>query len=367
MQLELLDTRSPEVERIWRDLDDATSRSFFTSWAWMENWLACLPRDQLPELAVLRDQGKPVAACFLRKVPTLRLGIVKSRAFHFNVTGNERLDELLIEYNGLVGRELSIGVLMDALPLDWDELFLPALRPDAFGGLSELVFRGFKVRIERTVPVHYVELARVREQGYLKLLGGQTRSQIKRAQREAGDVTVEVATDVPSARMIYDEMVQLHQASWVARGKPGAFADPWFDRFHRRLIQQRFKHGEIQLVRLSNAQGPIGALYNFVHRGRVLQYQSGLAAFENKHLKPGFLAHTAAIEHAAAAGHEVYDFLAGDVRYKKSLATASTTLMWARVQRLRLRFLVEDRLRDIVRARREAKARRLNPVEDEPK
>jgi hypothetical protein len=367
MELELLDFQSPDVERIWRELDDPVSRSFFTSWAWMENWLACLPRDLVPKLAVIRDQGKPVTAFFLRKVPIVRLGILKSRAIYFNVTGNERLDELLLEYNGVVGREISIGMLMDSLPLEWDDLFLPALRPDAFGGLSELVLRGFKVRIERTVPVHFVELARVREQGYLKLLGGQTRSQVKRAQREAGDVTVEIAADLPRARAIYDEMVQLHQASWKARGKPGAFADPWFDRFHRRLIQQRFAHGEIQLVRLSNAGGPIGALYNFVHRGRVLQYQSGLAAFESKHLKPGFLAHTAAIEHAAAAGHEVYDFLAGDMRYKKSLATSSTTLMWARVQRLRLRFLVEDRLRDIVRARREAKARALLPNEDEPK
>ena len=359
MQLELLDFRSPEVERIWRELDDLTSRSFFTSWGWMENWLACLPRDQTPELAVLRDQGKPVAAFFLRRAPQVRLGVVKSRALYFNITGNKRLDDLVVEYNGLVGREISIGVLMDSLPLDWDELFLPALRPDAFGGLSELVFRGFKVRIERTVPVHYVELARVREQGYLKLLTGQTRSQVKRAQREAGTVEVEIASDLSRAQAIYEELVQLHQTSWRARGEPGAFADPWFDRFHRRLIQKRFAQGDIQLMRLSNEHGTIGALYNFVHRGKVLQYQSGFASFENKHLKPGFLAHTAAIEHAATAGHDVYDFLAGDVRYKKSLGTASTQLTWAKVQRLRLRFLVEDRVRDIVRARREAKARRL--------
>lgn len=80
-----------------------------------------------------------------------------------------------------------------------------------------------------------------------------------------------------------------------------------------------------------------------------------MASFENNHLKPGFLAHTAAIEHAAAAGHELYDFLAGDVRYKKSLATSSTSLVWARVQRLRLRFFVEDRVRELVRARRAAR------------
>ena len=346
----------PEVERIWRELDEPSSRSFFTSWAWMENWLACLPRDQAPELAVIRDsRDQPLAAFFVRRTPVTRLRVLRSRAMFFNVTGNPRLDNLTIEYNGLVGRDVSIGQLVDLLPGEWDELFLPALRPDAFGGLSELVIRGYRVRIERTVPVHLVELARVRESGYLKLLGGQTRSQVRRSQREAGAVEVEFASDVDSALAIYGELVALHQAQWTARGEPGAFADPWFDRFHRRLIAQRFRHGDIELLRLRNADGPIGALYNFVHHGRVLQYQSGMATFEDKHMKPGFIAHTAAIEHAAAAGHDFYDFLAGDVRYKKSLATSSTSLIWARVQRLRLRFLVEDRLREIVRARRAAR------------
>jgi CelD/BcsL family acetyltransferase involved in cellulose biosynthesis len=355
VRLELVDSRAPEVERIWRELDEPTSRSFFTSWAWMENWLACVPRDQAPELAVIRDDHHPIAAFFVRRAPLVRLRVVRSRAMYFNVTGNARLDDLLIEYNGLVGREVGIGQLVDLLPGEWDELFLPGLRPDAFGGLVENVVRGFRVRIDRTVPVHYVELARVRETGYLKLLGGQTRSQVRRAQREAGEVEVEVAGDPAHALAIYGELTALHQTHWQTRGEPGAFADPWIDRFHRRLITQRFAHGEIQLLRLRGATGTLGALYNFVHRGRVLQYQSGLATFENKHLKPGFLAHAAAIEHAARAGHDIYDFLAGDVRYKKSLATASTTLIWGRVQRQRLRFLVEDRLREIVRAHRAAR------------
>ncbi len=357
MRLELLDSHAPEVGKIWCELDQATPRSFFTSWAWMENWLACLPKDQAPELAVIRDDQKPVAAFFVRRAPLVRLRVVRSRALYFNVTGNQRLDNLWIEYNGLVGRDVSIGKLVDLLPGEWDELFLPGLRSDAFGGLGETVIRGFRVRIERTVPVHFVELARVRETGYLKLLGSQTRSQVRRAQREAGAMKIEVAADLPTALAFYTELTELHQAQWVARGEPGAFADPWFDRFHRRLIRQRFAAGEIQLLRISNEDGAIGALYNFVHNGRVLQYQSGMATFENKHLKPGFLAHTAAIEHAAAAGHAIYDFLAGDMRYKKSLATASGTLVWGRVQRLRLRFLVEDRLREIVRSRRAARDR----------
>jgi len=356
VRLELLDSRAPEVESLWRELDQPASRSFFTSWAWMGNWLACLPPEYLPQLAVLRDlQGKPVSAFFLRGAPLTRLRMIKSNALYFNCTGNQRFDNLTIEYNGVVGREVSIGQLIDHVPGNWDELFLPALRPDAFHGLSDVVHRGYRVRIERTVPAHMVDLARVRESGYIPLLGKKTRAHIRRSQREGGIVETEFATDLPSALSIYRDMVALHQAQWHARGEPGAFADPWFDRFHRRLIADRFAHGEIQLVRLRSKDGPVAALYSFIHGGRVLQYQSGRALVENENVKPGYLAHTAAIEHNAKAGLNLYDFMGGDVHYKECLATSSTSLVWARVQRLRLRFLVEDRLREMVRARRAAR------------
>jgi hypothetical protein len=75
-----------------------------------------------------------------------------------------------------------------------------------------------------------------------------------------------------SAEAIYDELVALHTASWRARGARGAFADPWFDRFHRRL-------------------------------------------------------------------------LGGEARYKQSLATGATRLARLCVQRARLRFAIEDRVR----------------------
>lgn len=332
------------------ELEQRDPRSFFVSWGWMENWRACVPREQVPQLAVFRDGPDAVAAFFLKRLDVARFKVVGSRALFMNATGIPRFDNLCIEYNGLAGRELSIGRVIDALPEEWDELFLPGLRPAAFGGLTEAVHRGFRVRIDREVPAYLVDLARVREDGYLPLLGSQTRAHLRRARREAGEIELEVAGSIPHALSIYDELISLHQKAWRAKGEPGSFADPWFVDFHRRLISRRFPRGEIQLVRLRSDQGTLGTLYNFVYRGRVLQYQSGLAEMANKHLKPGFLAHAAAIEHAASAGLAIYDFLAGDMRYKKSLSTDRSTMIWARAQRQRFRFLVEDQLRGVVRS-----------------
>ena len=66
----------------------------------------------------------------------------------------------------------------------------------------------------------------------LPLLTSQTRAQVRRAQREARGLEIDVAHDEPSARAIYSELVTLHQRQWTSRGEPGAFADPWFDSFH---------------------------------------------------------------------------------------------------------------------------------------
>jgi CelD/BcsL family acetyltransferase involved in cellulose biosynthesis len=353
VQLELLDPYSASAEQIWRDLDAVDPRSYFLSSGWVENWLACLPREVAPRLAVIRTADAPVSAFFLARRTIGRLGVIgSSRALYFNTTGVPQYDELWIEHNGLVGRELSVGRLVDILPDDWDELFLPGMRATAFGGMVESVVRGFRVRIERTVPLRFVDLARARESGYLSLLGAQTRAQIRRAQRDAGSIEVDVADDERSALTFFDQLVALHQAHWRSQGQPGVFADPWFERFHRRLITRRFRHGEIQLLRMRTAHGPTAMLYNFVHDGRVLQYQSGVERSENRHLKAGYLAHTAAIEHAAAHGLAIYDFLGGAMRYKESLATDSTSLVWARLQRQRIRFMVEDRLRTWAKARR---------------
>src|SRR5436305_1145562 len=81
------------------------------------------------------------------------------------------------------------------------------------------------------------------------------------AERRAGELAVDVPQDVAGALACYDELVAHHQRRWQARGHAGAFADPWFDRFHRRLIERRFGTGEIMLMRVRAGAQTIGCLY----------------------------------------------------------------------------------------------------------
>jgi CelD/BcsL family acetyltransferase involved in cellulose biosynthesis len=341
---EIIDPYSPRAETLWRDLERTARPAYFLTWGWIENWLAMLPRDEAPGLAVIRDGASITGAFFLGRRTLLRHRVLPSRSAFVNATGVQSRDELCIEHNGILGLGCTLAKLIDLLPADWDELFLPGVAREAFRDLE--VPRGYRVSAASTTPSYFVDLEKVRAAGdYLTLLSSNTRAQIRRARRRVGACELEVAASLEDALAIYDELVALHAASWQARGERGAFADPWFARFHRRLIEQRFAHGEIQLVRLRNSAGTIGCLYNLISDGRVLFYQSGLAKFDDPVIKPGLLCHAAAIAHCAAGGHRIYDLLGGSARYKESLATGSTELAWLCVQRARLRFALEDRVR----------------------
>jgi CelD/BcsL family acetyltransferase involved in cellulose biosynthesis len=304
-------------------------------------------------MVVVMHHEKPVAACFLAGRNMRRKRLVLSRALYLNTTGIAAYDALCVEHNKLlaIDSRVSLATIAALLPDTWDELFLPALDREAFLDLAAARLPdGLRVRIDREVADPYVDLARVREHGYLPLLGASTRAQIRRAQRRADDLVLEVARALRDAMDIYRELVSLHQHSWAIRGEPGAFADPWFDGFHRRLIAGRFAHGEILLTRLRAGCATVGCLYGLVSAERVLFYQSGLAVPADHHGKPGYLSHARTIEHCAERGLAIYDLLGGDARYKQNLATDCSRIVWGRVQRSRLRFFVEDLLRAWVRA-----------------
>jgi CelD/BcsL family acetyltransferase involved in cellulose biosynthesis len=65
--------------------------------------------------------------------------------------------------------------------------------------------------------------------------------------------------------------------------------------------------------------------------------------------------HELAIDHYRRAGEREYDFLAGDARYKRTLAKSFRTLHWTVVYRnaawIRLLFALRDRMRSILPVR----------------
>ncbi len=362
MQLRLLNVSRDldEVEHIWTELESKCNTSYFLTWGWIENWLCSLPKTSQIDLAVVCDGDTSPSMVFLlgrRKV--VRKHIFRSNGFFLNTSGNVLYDSACIEYNHILcDREgfYPLKELIDVLPEGWDEFFMPALESDVFPGNSlDQPIDPYRLIRDGEGDSHYVDLELVRRSNgdYLSLLSPNTRAQIRKSYRKLapfGRISIEVCDDLESCMNMFADMSDFHNKSWIARGTSGAFESEYFYNLHRELIRKRFHYGEIQLLKVKSGEATIGYLYNFVFKGNVNFYQSGINYGIGKDLSPGIICHVEAIMFNSELGNSVYDFLGGSERYKASLSTHARKLLWARAQRPLLRFRVEDKARMIKHA-----------------
>jgi CelD/BcsL family acetyltransferase involved in cellulose biosynthesis len=346
-----------ELAGAWSALEAEAEASIFVGWAWIGTWLRALPPAALPCLVRVQEAGRTIGLGLCARRTIWRHVFVRSRAIFLNATGDPALDEIAIEHNGFLarrGREHDVAqaarALLEHALADWDEFFLNGVvGPVDWGSLEA---HGTELLTLRDGPSRFVDLARIRADAtsYPDALGKSTRYNVRRSTREyamLGPLQLEQARSLDEAREFFARLRALHQQYWVARGLPGAFANEFLVRFHERFIAEAFDEGHVQLLRVRAGESEIGYIYNLVHRRRVYNYQSGFQYPEgSQHLRPGLVAHVMAIEHNLAQGMDVYDFLAGDSRFKQSLATAQAPMAWQVVRRDRVLLRVEDALRD---------------------
>lgn len=358
MNLTLLDVSKDfsKIEAVWKQLSSVSRCSYFLSWGWMENWLTSLPPACKPRLAVFSKNNTPIIAFFLKNTKVVRNYFFRSRGLFANSTGYPEYDNIWIEYNHFLCRfplNCSLNEMLDSLPKPWDEFFLPGLDAIHFPGnaIGTLTFP-YNAVIQETSPSPYVDLQLVRDKAgdYLSLLSSNTRAQIRRSYRlynSRGPVMVEVASNHQEALEMFAEMFKLHKKVWQSRGKASPFSSEFVCNFHQQLIKKRFNKGEIQLLRIRAGDVTIGCLYNFVFNRKVYFYQSGMIYEIDKRLKPGLVSHVEAVKHNTGTGNLIYDFLGGISRYKTSLATNEKQLLWVKIQKPRIQFFFENKLRSL--------------------
>ena len=354
-----------DLEPEWRELESRSCGSYLTGWSWIGCWIGMLGGAVALRLVRARSGERTVALGILGESRSVRHRVIYSRSLRLHATGRPEFDILAIECNGFVverGREEAVSARILAHLLEhergWDELVL-----DGLWGRPQWVLEGHRTRTQLAAfGNHWVDLEAVRKRGeYLPLLGAKTRANIRRSIKEYeqfGPLSLRCAADAGEARAFLDGLRELHQRYWTARGEPGAFANPFFDRFHARLVGDAFARGEIQLVAVTAGEKLLGYIYNFVHQGRIYNYQLGLD-YElcEKHNRPGLVAHAYAVEFNARLGHAVYDFMMGETEYKQALGTDRSEMSWVVVQRDRLRFRAEALARRVRDRLRQARAR----------
>lgn len=350
----------------WGSLETSAAASFFLQWHWIGAMLA--ESKIAPFVLTARDGGRLIGLGLLKSALRRRHGgLVRSRTLFLNETGDPACDNVFIEYNGfLVDRaygaaleQRMMAFLAGSDPAsiglaEWDELRLDGVS-QVYHALA--VASGLAVHISATGATARVDLQAISDSGrsYLDGLSANTRQQVRRAARgfgESGALAIDVAGSVKEAHAFLDALAALHQSYWTKRGRPGAFAEPFMARMHRRVIATALPRGEVELLHVRAGARTIGYLYNLIHDGWVGAYCSGFAYPDDPKLKPGYVAYMLCIERHLASGSRVFDFLAGDDRYKTSLGKSGETLFHLDLQRPRLMLKLEARLRNLRRRMR---------------
>jgi CelD/BcsL family acetyltransferase involved in cellulose biosynthesis len=335
-----------ELEREWRLLEIEGAPSFFLSWIWIGTLLEMVPPEARPLLLRGTAAGRTVALAVLGATEVRRRRIVRARQWVLNATGDPALDCIFIEHNGIladpmVGWDGLLGAFAAAGEVD--ELSLPGIA--APPPISLVEGRGL-LRDERPMPSFAVALGDLAATGgdVTAILSSNARSQLRRALRRLEPLSLEAAASESEALALLGTLKELHIPWWERRGRPHAFVHPFFERFHRRLIERGFAEGAIQLLHVRSADRTLGVLYNFRRAAHIYAYQSGFIEPEANE-RPGVTAHALAIKQAWQEGAEIYDFMAGDNRLKRSFANRTGALCWTVVQKPRLRFRAEHRAR----------------------
>ena len=232
-------TRSPipdidELGRAWSDLQRRARHSFFTSWGWMKCWLACLPDDVQPQVLMAKSGDEIVGLSLLCRRLNRRRKVLIADGLFLNETGNEELDELTIEHNGLLvdssqAIEISRACLTFLLEQhsEWDELHFSGI--DEHDPLTAMINEpplGIECQLFKETTFETVNLAALRESGadYLSKLSSNTRQQVRRSMRlfeQAGPLEIDEPKSLAEVEQFYVEMKRLHQAYWQAKGQIG--------------------------------------------------------------------------------------------------------------------------------------------------
>lgn len=330
------------LERLWSGLDRVGAHSFFVSWNWIGPFLRCTGGNAMLLRAVRGEMLAGLAVVSAASGRIRRLFPVR-RSF-LNARGDPEIDGIMVEHNGFAVPHGSGEYLLCALA-EWfrgggisaDELVLPGI--SAPGVTRDRWVTEWRREAYRT------PLRTMSEAGIVSLLSRNARQQLRRSVRDYGDVlALDRAATADIAFTYFDELKRLHVKSWERRGRNHAFDNPFFERFHRAVIEQGVAEGAVDLLRVRAGSAVLGYLYNFVRNGIVSSYQSGFADDEPG-LRPGYVCHALAIDHYAEKGMHCYDFLAGTNRLKESFGVETYELSWLQVRKPMIAFRFDSLIR----------------------
>jgi CelD/BcsL family acetyltransferase involved in cellulose biosynthesis len=308
----------------WNRLADGVP---FRCWDWLECWWrhyaasgSALVDDRELCLLVVRGDHRELlglAPWYLDRT------FAHGRVIRFLGSG-----EVFSEYLSLLavpGREIDVAIAIAAWLRGpgretWDAVELCGIAADdlVVGQLiASLRGTGLGVHVRNDLSSWRVNLPGTWDE-YVANLSKTHRKHLRRCERRQialGGAVLRQAADANEASRTLEILIDLHQRSWQARGKPGAYASARFAAFHREVVPRMFARGLVQLNWLELAGVPIAAEYQLRGAGVLYAYQGGFDP-DHHEVEPGRLAISAVLRQSIDQGLSYYDLLRGDEPYK---------------------------------------------------
>ncbi|WNC68446.1 GNAT family N-acetyltransferase [Thalassotalea nanhaiensis] len=332
--IEISKSEIPSIQQKWLILAEKTETQFFLSWRWIANWLNQVIDDNKIVLVSAHSYTSEIIALglFVEKKSN-KLGLIPCTQWFLHRTGKRNYDQIWIENNNFL---IAKGYEESALTNIWrylsqsqphvDEFIISVSKgkttnqkhlPNSYSLYKSDLHSGYKVNLH-----NYKDL-----NDYLSQLSKNTRQQVNRSISLLNkSAAIELKIWNTDQFSILNKHKHLHIKKWKNTNTPSGFSNPLFEEFHQQLNSaQDFAYSQniyTLVAEINSGEAILGCAYYLVDHGHIYFYLACLSKIENNKLKLGLAIHAKVIEWLILNKPEinVYDFLAGDARYKKSLA-----------------------------------------------
>ena len=339
------ETDIAKLEFAWKAIQQAggVAHPMYT-WEWVSTWWEVFGEGRQLCAFIAEKNGDVLAiAPFVRREARMNR-LFSFRRFELIGTGEEERDEVFSEYVDLPvmpqnGSEAAHALARKVLDMGtrkhWDDIVLHRVRPDSFAytAFHDATLKRQFSTSRTSVRCPYIALPATMEK-YDSHLSHKRRQRIRqgiKALERMGKLSFKKAETPDEAMAALDILAELHQARWMAKGRPGVFASQRFMAFQKLIICRTFAMGWPELWVLRMDGEAVACQYNIRYDNRISVYTGGIKPLQK--IGPGILLHYFAIKAAIESGAEEYDFMLGEQPYKASFSNESRELVTLRISR----------------------------------
>lgn len=346
------------LKRPWCELHDKQQTKFFLSWQWIGQWLLSLPSDIIVNAFIFEKNNEfvGVAAVPERCRKSIFWNVKQG---HLNRTGDDVLDQIWIENNKVLtslSNTNEIAALYELIMEEahLDELMISVVSGDDYVGATEfkLLKSMYNVGLEYEESGYYLPLNEgiPIQNKYSKSLKRQLKQTVKAGGDLSLDFRFEEITNPQCMINTLEEASCWHIEKWENSNTPSGFTNAHFKDFHNKLITASGSMScrrRVRLFSLFDGDSLLGVLYGLQEDGWFGFYLSSIKPVDDNRLRLGLYMHHMAIKSLSDSGVSVYDFMAGEARYKKQFGSMFMRYGKMTIQRKRLALNAEKWLKRV--------------------